>query len=67
MLVRSEVNDIKELNGKPVNFGARGSGTEITGRLIFAALGVDAQEVHLTDRRRDREAQDRAKSPPPSW
>ena len=26
-----------------------GSGTEITGRLIFAALGVDAQEVHLTD------------------
>ena len=40
VLVRSEVNDIKELNGKPVNFGARGSGTEITGRLIFAALGL---------------------------
>jgi TRAP-type uncharacterized transport system substrate-binding protein len=49
VLVRSEVNDIKELNGKPVNFGAQGSGTEITGRLIFAALGVDAQEVNLTD------------------
>ena len=49
VLVRSEVNDIKELNGKPVNFGARGSGTEITGRLIFAALGVDAQEINLTD------------------
>ena len=49
ILVRSDVNDIHELNGKYVNFGAEGSGAEITGRLIFAALGVDAQEVHLSD------------------
>ena len=49
ILVRSDVNDIHELNGKFVNFGAEGSGAEITGRLIFAALGVDAQEVHLSD------------------
>jgi TRAP-type uncharacterized transport system substrate-binding protein len=49
VLVRSEVSDIKELGGKYVNFGAPGSGTEITGRLIFAALGVDAQEVNLGD------------------
>jgi TRAP transporter TAXI family solute receptor len=49
ILVRPEVNDIHELNGKFVNFGAAGSGAEITGRLIFAALGVDAQEVHLSD------------------
>lgn len=49
VLVRPEVNDIRELNGKFVNFGVEGSGAEITGRLIFAALGVDAQEVHLSD------------------
>lgn len=49
VLVRSEVNDIKELNGKYVNFGAPGSGAEITGRLIFTALGVDPQEVNLSD------------------
>jgi len=49
ILVRSDVNDIHELNGKFVNFGAEGSGAEITGRLIFAALGVDAQEVHISD------------------
>ena len=49
ILVRPEVNDIHQLNGKFVNFGAEGSGAEITGRLIFAALGVDAQEVHLSD------------------
>ena len=49
ILVRPEVNDIRELNGKYVNFGAQGSGAEITGQLIFAALGVDTQEVHLSD------------------
>jgi len=49
VLVRSEVNDIRELKGKYVNFGAQGSGAEITGQLIFAALGVDTQEVHLSD------------------
>ncbi len=49
ILVRPEVKDIRELNGKYVNFGAQGSGAEITGRLIFAALGVDTQEVHLSD------------------
>jgi TRAP transporter TAXI family solute receptor len=49
ILVRSGVNDIHELNGKTVNFGAEGSGAEITGRLIFAALGVNAQEVHYSD------------------
>jgi TRAP transporter TAXI family solute receptor len=49
ILVRSEVNDIHELSGKFVNFGAEGSGAEITGQLIFAALGVDAKAVHLSD------------------
>jgi TRAP transporter TAXI family solute receptor len=49
ILVRSDVNDIHELSGKYVNFGAEGSGAEITGRLIFDALGVEAQEVHLND------------------
>jgi TRAP transporter TAXI family solute receptor len=49
VLVRSEVNDIHALNGKKVNFGAEGSGAEITGRLIFEALGVDTQQVHVSD------------------
>jgi uncharacterized protein len=47
ILVRSEVNDISELKGKAVNFGVAGSGTEITGRLVFEALGIDVQEEHL--------------------
>jgi uncharacterized protein len=49
VLVRSEVNDIHALNGKQVNFGAEGSGAEITGRLIFEALGVETKQVHLSD------------------
>jgi TRAP transporter TAXI family solute receptor len=49
VLVRDDINDIKELSGKYVNFGAEGSGEEITARLVFEALGVDTQEVHLND------------------
>jgi TRAP transporter TAXI family solute receptor len=49
ILVRSDVNDIQELKGKHVNFGAEGSGTEITGKLVFEALGIDAKEMHLSD------------------
>ncbi len=49
ILVRSDVADIKALAGKPVNFGAAGSGTEITGRLIFGALGIPVQEKHLPE------------------
>ncbi|HEU4476033.1 MAG TPA: TAXI family TRAP transporter solute-binding subunit, partial [Methyloceanibacter sp.] len=49
ILVREEVNDIKELSGKPVNFGPEGSGAEITGRLIFEALGVETQKLHIND------------------
>ena len=49
VLVRSNVNDIGELNGKYVNFGPIGGGAEITGRLIFAALGVNAQGLNHSD------------------
>jgi TRAP transporter TAXI family solute receptor len=49
ILVRDDINDIHALNGKQVNFGAEGSGAEITGRLIFEALGIEAREVHLSD------------------
>jgi uncharacterized protein len=49
ILVRSDVNDIQGLKGKAVNFGAEGSGTEITGKLVFEALGINAKEMHLSD------------------
>ena len=49
IIVRSDVTDIKQLNGKIVNFGEQGSGTDITARLVLDALGVKVQELHLAD------------------
>ncbi len=49
ILVRDDVTSIAELKGRPVNFGAEGSGTEITGRLVFEALGIEVKQVHLSD------------------
>jgi TRAP transporter TAXI family solute receptor len=49
ILVRSEVSDIAALEGKKVSFGAPGSGTEITGRLIFEGLGIKVEKRHLAE------------------
>ena len=49
ILVRADINSIEDLKGRPVNFGAEGSGTEITGRLVFEALGIEVKQVHLSD------------------
>src|SRR5262249_29034397 len=44
VVVRSDVADIKQLSGKVVNFGTPGSGTAITGRLVFEDLGIPVRE-----------------------
>jgi uncharacterized protein len=49
LLARAGTADVKDLDGKVVNFGPEGSGTEITARLVFETLGVHVQEVHLDD------------------
>jgi TRAP transporter TAXI family solute receptor len=49
VLVRDDVKSIEDLKGRPVNFGAQGSGAEITGRLVFEALGIDVKQLHLSD------------------
>lgn len=49
ILVRSDLKDISELKGQVVNFGAQGSGTKITSRLIFSSLGIDVKETHLDE------------------
>ena len=53
------ITDIKQLSGQVVNLGLPGSGTAITGRLLLEALGIKVQELHLSRRRCDREAQAR--------
>jgi TRAP transporter TAXI family solute receptor len=49
IIVRSDVTDVKQLDGKVVNFGEEGSGTDITARLVLDALGVNVQRLHLSD------------------
>jgi TRAP-type uncharacterized transport system substrate-binding protein len=49
VVVRADVHDIHELKGQVVNLGEAGSGTEITGHLVFAALGIEVNEVHLAE------------------
>ena len=49
VLVRDGVNDIRELEGKPVNFGLPGSGTEITSSLVFEELGIKVVEKHFNE------------------
>jgi uncharacterized protein len=49
VLVRSDVNDIAALKGRPVNFGVVGSGAEMTSSLVFQALGIDVIEKHLDE------------------
>jgi len=48
LLARSEIKDIKELDGKRVSFGEEGSGTDITAALILKALSIDVQPVYLS-------------------
>jgi TRAP transporter TAXI family solute receptor len=48
LLARSEIKDIKELEGKRVSFGEEGSGTDITAALILEALSIDVQPVYLS-------------------
>jgi uncharacterized protein len=49
LLARAEIEDVKALDGKVVNFGPEGSGTEVTARLVFETLGVHVSEAHLDD------------------
>lgn len=47
IVARSDVGTVADLEGKSVNFGDQGSGTELSARLIFEALGVKVKPVSL--------------------
>ena len=43
------ITSLKDLNGKSVNFGTEGSGTDITAALVFESFGIAPQPTHLAD------------------
>jgi TRAP-type uncharacterized transport system substrate-binding protein len=60
VLARVEISDIRDLDGKVVNFGEDGSAAAVLGREICADLGIHVREAHVdlraaTDGMRKRE------------
>ena len=47
ILARPDIKDLNDLRGQPVNFGEVGSGSQLTGELVFQALGVNVKEVNM--------------------
>lgn len=47
VVARPEIKSFDDLRGKRVNFSNLGSGTQISMRLIFQALGMKVEEVNL--------------------
>lgn len=47
VVARESVGTLTELTGQKVNFGEKASGSQFTARRVFAALGLNVQEVNL--------------------
>jgi TRAP-type uncharacterized transport system substrate-binding protein len=47
VLARPEINDLKDLDGKIVNFSDVGSGAQLSAQLMFAGFGIKPKEVNM--------------------
>src|SRR5262247_3957708 len=47
ILARSEINSIEDLRGKKVNFGPAGSGSSLTGTIVFQRLGIQVEQLNV--------------------
>src|SRR5262249_37006810 len=45
ILARSDIHSIEDLRGKKVNFGPAGSGSSLTGTIVFQRLGIQVEQV----------------------
>src|SRR3984893_15892184 len=45
VLARNEIKSIEDLRGKKVSFGPAGSGSSLTGTIVFQRLGVQVEQV----------------------
>jgi uncharacterized protein len=46
-LARPDIKSLEQLRGQKVNFGAKGSGVQISARDVFARLGIQVEEVNM--------------------
>jgi TRAP transporter TAXI family solute receptor len=49
LVVRPEINSIKDLQGKKVSLGAKGAGQSTTGPIVFRRLGVTPEFVYVNN------------------
>lgn len=49
LLVRPEINSIKDLAGKKVSFHTKGAGPTVTGPILFERLGVKVEPVYVNN------------------
>lgn len=49
VVARTDINSIADLRGKKVNFGRPGTGSSLTGPIVFQRLGVKVEETNFDD------------------
>jgi TRAP transporter TAXI family solute receptor len=49
LVVRPEINSIKDLQGKKVSLGAKGAGQSTTGPIVFKRMGVTPEFVYVNN------------------
>jgi TRAP-type uncharacterized transport system substrate-binding protein len=49
ILARDDIHSIEDLRGKKVNLGPDGSGSSLTGAIIFQRLGIQIEQSNLND------------------
>jgi TRAP-type uncharacterized transport system substrate-binding protein len=49
LVVRPEINSVKDLEGKTVSLGAKGAGQSTTGPIVFKRLGVNPDFVYVNN------------------
>src|SRR5262245_10890856 len=47
ILARAEIKSLEDLRGKKVNFGPAGSGSSLTGTIVFQRLGIQVEQVNV--------------------
>jgi TRAP transporter TAXI family solute receptor len=47
LLAKTDIKSIEDLRGKKVNFGPPGSGSSLTGAIVFQRLGIQVEALHM--------------------
>jgi TRAP-type uncharacterized transport system substrate-binding protein len=49
VIARTDINSLQDLRGKKVNFGKPGTGSSLTGPIVFQRLGVEVEQTSFDD------------------